>query len=136
MPMSPMQTPTVGTLLARTISSIRRLSVGWFAIVAIFTMSASKPASRLCRAARSGGVLWKSWWLTIRFVDPYRGTFAAMSSSRSTYSAPSTIAVRSTSSRSSSEPSHLPPSTTRRQVTITGQGRSWRSRFACTLPWM
>ena len=43
-PMSPMQTPIVGTLLCRVNSNIRRLSWGWLAIVQILMMSGSSSA--------------------------------------------------------------------------------------------
>ena len=53
----------------------------------------------------------------------------ATSSSRSTYSTPSAMAVRNSSSRCSSLPVNFPPSTGRRQVITTGQGRSATSRL-------
>jgi hypothetical protein len=42
-----MHIPTVGTLASRIITSIRLLSLGRFAIVAILTMSASSAESRV-----------------------------------------------------------------------------------------
>ncbi len=69
--MSPMQMPTVGTLLILRINcSIRRLSCVLLAMVAILTMSASSAASRAWISSRLSGVLRKSCRLTIRLVLP------------------------------------------------------------------
>ena len=116
MPMSPMHRPIVGTLLRRASSSIRRLSCGWLAIVQILMMSGSSPHSRRWISSRLSGVLRKSCRLMIRLVRPNRGIDVATSSSRSTYSTPSAMAVRSSSCRCSSLPANFPPSTVRRQV--------------------
>ena len=58
----------------------------------------------------------------IRLVLPNRGIEPAMSSSRSTYSTPSAMAVRSSISRVCSVPASGRRRPARRQVMITGRG--------------
>ena len=109
-PISPMQIPMVGIFAPRIRSNIRTLSENELAMVAILTMSASSSAMAAWISSRLSGVPEKSWKLMIRLVVPYRGICEATSASMSTYSAPATIAERSSINRSCSLFVHRPPS--------------------------